>query len=116
MAWGQTQPAEAVTGYIFEPERRHRHSVWPVILDIHRAHNMLADPKVIADRYSEATVRFADIVEFTRFSAGIQPRWLVEILNDVFSAFDRLGLEKIKTIGDAYVAVGGLPTPRSDRS
>jgi class 3 adenylate cyclase len=73
---------------------------------------------VIADRFSDVTVLFADIVDFTSRSQRIAPEQVVEVLNDLFSAFDRLsrerGLEKIKTIGDAYMVVGGLPHPRPD--
>ena len=73
---------------------------------------------LIADHYTEATVLFADIVDFTRFSADIAPQAVVSYLNVIFSEFDQLahehGLEKIKTIGDAYMVVGGVPTPRQD--
>jgi class 3 adenylate cyclase len=73
---------------------------------------------VIADRFEEATVLFADIVDFTPMSAGLPPEEVVELLNAVFSDFDRLaeehGLEKIKTIGDAYMVAAGIPTPRPD--
>jgi len=66
----------------------------------------------IADSFSEVTVLFADIVDFTSLSARISPEQLVKMLNQVFSAFDQLaekyGLEKIKTIGDAYMVVSGL--------
>lgn len=74
----------------------------------------------IADGFADVTVLFADIVDFTGLSADITPARVVAILNDVFSAFDRLadqhGLEKIKTIGDAYMAVAGLPSPRPDHA
>uniref|UniRef100_A0ACD5GPB2 Adenylate/guanylate cyclase domain-containing protein n=1 Tax=Desertifilum tharense IPPAS B-1220 TaxID=1781255 RepID=A0ACD5GPB2_9CYAN len=64
------------------------------------------------------TVLFADIVNFTELSSQITPIELLERLNHIFSAFDRLvaqySLEKIKTIGDAYMVVGGVPTPRID--
>ena len=67
---------------------------------------------VIADRFDEMTVLFADVVGFTQLSLELSPVEIVETLNAVFSAFDRLaerhGLEKIKTIGDAYMVVGGL--------
>lgn len=67
----------------------------------------------IADRFDEATVLFADIVGFTGMSAKIPPTRVVNMLNDIFSAFDRLAgdheLEKIKTIGDAYMVAGGIP-------
>ena len=73
---------------------------------------------IIADSFAEVSVLFADIVGFTRLSANMSPKTLVVMLNGVFSAFDQLveqhGLEKIKTIGDEYMAVGGLPTPRPD--
>jgi class 3 adenylate cyclase len=74
----------------------------------------------IADNFAEVTVLFADIVNFTRLSVNLSPTDLVQLLNQIFSAFDRLvehyNLEKIKTIGDAYMAVGGLPTPRTDHA
>lgn len=74
----------------------------------------------IADNFPEVTVLFADIVNFTRLSTTLIPTDLVKLLNQIFSTFDRLveryGLEKIKTIGDAYMAVGGLPTPRADHA
>lgn len=71
-----------------------------------------------AEHFEEATILFADIVGFTNISARIEPLQLVAGLNQIFSAFDRLtekhGLEKIKTIGDAYMVVGGLPVSRPD--
>ena len=73
---------------------------------------------VIADRFSEATVLFADIVDFTPLAVGLPPEDVVRLLDQVFTAFDRLAddnrLEKIKTIGDAYMVAGGVPTPRDD--
>jgi class 3 adenylate cyclase len=75
---------------------------------------------VIADGFPEVTVLFADLVDFTSRSAEASPERVVRLLDDLFSAFDRLaerhGLEKIKTIGDAYMAVGGLPDPRPDHA
>ncbi|MEM9005089.1 MAG: adenylate/guanylate cyclase domain-containing protein [Cyanobacteria bacterium P01_F01_bin.86] len=74
----------------------------------------------LAQRFDETTVMFADIVNFTPLAAEIQPLELVSLLNKVFSAFDRLvdkyELEKIKTIGDAYMVVGGIPVPRIDHA
>jgi class 3 adenylate cyclase len=74
----------------------------------------------IADRHPEVTVMFADIAGFTSMSASLPPDTLVSFLNDFFSALDSLttkhGLEKIKTIGDAYMVVGGLPEPRDDHA
>lgn len=74
----------------------------------------------IADSFAEVTVLFADLVDFTKISAQIPPTQLVDLLNQIFSQFDQLsekhGLEKIKTIGDAYMVVGGLPTLRPDHA
>jgi adenylate cyclase len=72
----------------------------------------------IADQFTNVSVLFADLVGFTHIAAQAQPKALVATLNTIFSEFDQLaleyGLEKIKTIGDAYMVVGGLPTPRAD--
>ncbi len=82
------------------------------------ARRLQAGEGLIADHFPEATVLFADIVGFTELSAGIAPQEVVGLLNKIFSAFDQLaeehGLEKIKTIGDAYMVVGGVPAPRED--
>lgn len=84
------------------------------------AQRLKADEHNIADTFAEVTVMFADIVGFTELSARIPPSQLVGVLNDIFSAFDHLadkyGLEKIKTIGDAYMVCGGLPVPRADHA
>jgi adenylate cyclase len=74
----------------------------------------------IADRFEEATVLFADIVGFTELAASMPAHVLVDRLNDLFTRFDlaaeKLGIEKIKTIGDAYMAVCGLPEPCADHT
>ena len=74
----------------------------------------------IADNFADVTVLFADLVNFTEISAEIPPTRLVDLLNKIFSEFDQLAekhsLEKIKTIGDAYMVVGGLPTTRPDHA
>jgi PAS domain S-box-containing protein len=84
------------------------------------ADRLKQDTSSIADSFEEVTVLFADIVGFTELSATITPGELVELLNEIFSRFDRLAekhdLEKIKTIGDAYMAVGGLPVPSKDHA
>jgi len=76
--------------------------------------------RTIAERYAEVTVLFADLVDFTTLANGLDPEALVSLLNDLFSRFDRLaelhGLEKIKTIGDSYLLVGGLPERRPDHA
>ena len=76
------------------------------------------DDKAIADGFAEVTVLFADLVGFTELSQRLTPAALVDMLNHVFCAFDDLavdlGLEKIKTIGDCYMAAAGLPEHRAD--
>jgi class 3 adenylate cyclase len=84
------------------------------------AERLKAGEAVIADAFPEVTVLFADIVDFTRRSRQVSPSQVVATLNELFSAFDRLAqrhrLEKIKTIGDAYMVAGGLPEPRPDHA
>lgn len=74
----------------------------------------------IADSYDSATIMFADLVDFTRISSDMTPDDLVNLLGQVFSRFDQLtekyGVEKIKTIGDAYMVVCGAPEPRADHA
>lgn len=78
------------------------------------------DPGIIADRFEATTILFADIVGFTKFSEKIPPSHLVTLLNKMFSIFDELtnryGLEKIKTMGDAYMVAGGIPIARKDHA
>ncbi len=84
------------------------------------ADRLKRESRTIADGFSEVTILFADIVNFTQLSERISPTELVELLNEIFSAFDELtdrhALEKIKTIGDAYMVASGLPEPRSDHA
>jgi adenylate cyclase len=74
----------------------------------------------IAERVDEASVLFADLVGFTALSAQVKPGELVLMLSDLFSRFDTLvqkhGLEKIKTIGDAYMVASGVPRARADHA
>jgi class 3 adenylate cyclase/CheY-like chemotaxis protein len=74
----------------------------------------------IADRFDTASILFADIVGFTPAAAAMTPGGLVARLDRVFSEFDglavRIGVEKIKTIGDAYMAAAGIPEPRADHA
>ena len=74
----------------------------------------------IADSYPDVTVLVAALVGFTTLSARIDPEHIVQLLNEIFSAFDLLaekhGLEKIKTIGDAYMVAGGISVPRPDHA
>ncbi|NER35570.1 MAG: HAMP domain-containing protein [Oscillatoria sp. SIO1A7] len=82
------------------------------------AQRLKQDTQAIADYFEEAAILFSDIVGFTPLSARMEPIELVSLLNQMFSTFDELtekhGLEKIKTIGDAYMVAGGLPVPRPE--
>ncbi|QTA78273.1 Two component system response regulator/histidine kinase, adenyl cyclase domain-containing [Desulfonema limicola] len=84
------------------------------------AERLKQEETTISDNFEEATVLFIDIVGFTSLSSKISPKELVALLNTIFSAFDKLaeshGLEKIKTIGDAYMVVGGIPVPGLDHA
>ena len=74
--------------------------------------------QTIADGFADVSVMFVDIVNFTRIAEGLSPQQVFTMLNRVFSSFDELaekyGLEKIKTIGDAYMVAGGLNDQRAD--
>ncbi len=74
----------------------------------------------IADRFDDVTVLFADIVGFTPLSARVSAERTVALLDQIFATFDRIcdeaGVEKIKTIGDGYMAVAGAPTPQADHA
>lgn len=80
----------------------------------------LKDPAhgTIADRYDDASILFADIAGFTERASEMPPTDLVRFLDRLYTTFDRLvdrhGLEKIKTTGDSYMVVSGVPTPRPD--
>lgn len=80
------------------------------------AERLRARQGIVADRHEEVGVLFADLAGFTELSGRLEPERVVEILNRIFSAFDEevgaRGLEKVKTIGDAYMVVGGAPDPR----
>ena len=84
------------------------------------ADRLKAGERVIADHYDEASILFADVVDFTPFAEAHTPRLIVAVLNELFTGFDRLaeelGLEKIKTIGDAYMVVAGAPEARDDHA
>ena len=76
------------------------------------AERLKMEDGTIADGFADVTVMFADIVNFTTLAEGLSPNQIFAMLNKVFSSFDALaekhGLEKIKTIGDAYMVAGGL--------
>ena len=101
-------------------QRRQADRLLVNILPYQIATRLKSGARTIAESFDEVTVLFADLVEFTAASGQMSPKQLVCLLNDVFSTFDRLaerhGLEKIKTIGDAYMAAGGLPVARPDHA
>jgi class 3 adenylate cyclase len=84
------------------------------------AERLKAGQRTIVDSFIDSTVLFADIVGFTRISARQSPQRTVQLLNEIFSSFDRIAeqleLEKIKTIGDAYMMVSGVPVIRADHA
>jgi guanylate cyclase len=84
------------------------------------AGRLKTDRAMIADDYESASVLFADIADFTPMSAGMTPTELVGLLNTIFTDFDAFvresGLEKIKTVGDAYMVAAGVPTARPDHA
>ena len=90
------------------------------ILPIPVIQKLRENPEIIAEKFEECTVLFCDIVGFTEISRTMSATKLVSILNEIFSTFDDLAekyqLEKIKTIGDAYMVVGGLPNPQLDHA
>lgn len=114
----QLQQAEFHARQELEEEQRKSERLLLNILPETVARQLKQEHRTIADNFAEATVLFADIVGFTELSSKIPPEEMVTLLNQIFSKFDRLaehhGLEKIKTIGDSYMAVGGLPIERSD--
>ncbi len=90
------------------------------ILPLSIAERLKQDTSAIAEHFDDVTILFADLVGFTPLSTRIKPAELVNLLNEIFSTFDELtekhGLEKIKTIGDAYMVAGGLPVPKPDHA
>ncbi len=90
------------------------------ILPLSIADRLKQQQNPIADGFEDVTIMFADIVNFTDLSSQVSPQELVGLLNQIFSTFDRLSeqyqVEKIKTIGDAYMVVGGLPDPNPNHA
>ena len=88
------------------------------VLPSNIAERLKSKEGLIADGYADVTVMFADLVNFTQLTEQMSPEQMVSLLNELFSEFDELsekfGLEKIKTIGDAYMVVGGLTRERQE--
>ena len=84
------------------------------------ARRLQEEPRAIADHFDEASILFADVVDFTQLSARFHPTELVGILDRLFTSFDELtdrhGVEKIKTIGDCYMVAAGVPERRPDHA
>jgi class 3 adenylate cyclase len=107
------------TEQALEDERARADALLLNVLPPSVAESLKREPsRTIADRYDQVTVLFADIVGFTPLSARLSADRTVELLNEIFTAFDaicdRAGVEKIRTIGDGYMAVAGAPIPRAD--
>jgi len=110
-------------GYFVASAIREREKANKLLLNIlpeKIAHTLKQKEGVIANQHTEVSILFADLVGFTHYSSSILPEELVSRLDEIFLRFDDLsdhyGLEKIKTIGDAYMVVGGLPEPKSDHT
>jgi len=84
------------------------------------AERLKDEPGTLADHFEDVSVLFADVVDFTPLSSRLDPTELVDVLDALFTEFDRLadthGVEKIKTIGDCYMVAAGVPSPRSDHA
>ncbi|WP_334107243.1 adenylate/guanylate cyclase domain-containing protein [Methylobacillus sp.] len=119
MRYFQTQKAKVLEALAIEKTRSEQllRSILPdsVAERLQDAHGVR-----IADSHEAVTILFADIVNFTQMSANMTPTQVVDMLNHVFSRFDLLatqyGVEKIKTIGDAYMVIAGAPAPRADHA
>lgn len=112
----------AMTYFVRQRDRFQRESddLLHNILPDEIAARLKSERTMIADDFDDASVLFADIVDFTPMSADMSPPELVGLLNSVFSTFDgfvdELGLEKIKTVGDEYMVASGVPHPRADHA
>jgi class 3 adenylate cyclase len=105
---------------VIENKNRENEALLLNVLPAPIANRLREGEQSIADGFAEVTVAFADIVDFTEMSSNMPPAKVVTLLNGLFSRFDdaahELGIEKIKTVGDAYMAVCGLPVPVPDHT
>ncbi len=105
---------------LIESKNRENEELLLNVLPAPIANRLRGGEKGIADGFAEVTVAFADLVGFTAMSSEMPPAEVVELLNGLFSRFDEaareLGIEKIKTVGDAYMAVCGLPVSVPDHA
>ena len=113
-----TQRAEALAALRLEQNKAE--DLLLNILPRSIADKLKADTATIADQIDAASILFADVVDFTPLSEGLQPAEVVGMLDRLFTHFDLLaerhGLEKIKTIGDCYMVAAGVPNPRPDHA
>ncbi|MCG3172872.1 MAG: hypothetical protein GMKNLPBB_01043 [Myxococcota bacterium] len=109
-----------ITESQLEIERERSERLIKSVLPESIARRLKESPDVIADGHSQVSVLFADLVNFTTLSQTLSAHDVVDMLNEIFFRFDELcarhGLEKIKTIGDAYMAAAGIPDPRGDHA
>ncbi|HUF38667.1 MAG TPA: adenylate/guanylate cyclase domain-containing protein [Anaerolineales bacterium] len=113
---GEKNRAYELLGLEREKSERLLLNVLPrAIADLLKEHN-----RQIARHFDEVTVLFADLAGFTELSETMRPRETVDLLNEVFTYFDRLveryGVEKIRTVGDGYMAAAGVPVPMPDHA
>jgi len=115
-AFAQLEQSLAELGREREKSERLLRSILPESI----AERLKEGEATIAESFPAVTVLFADLCGFTEFSEHVEPRQVIALLDEIFSSFDHLahahGVEKIKTIGDAYMAVSGLPVPRPDHA
>jgi class 3 adenylate cyclase/tetratricopeptide (TPR) repeat protein len=108
------------TNIIIEEEKNRSDSLLLNILPEETAIELKQNGKVLAKKFESVTVLFTDFKEFTQYAENLSPEKLVESVDYYFSKFDvimeKFGLEKIKTIGDAYMCAGGLPFPTADHA
>jgi class 3 adenylate cyclase len=114
----RTRAALAEEHRLLELERDRSEQLLLNILPVQIAKQLREGHTTIAESQHDVSILFADLVGFTPLAEALGPSALVELLNEVFSGFDDLadasGLEKIKTVGDAYMVAGGIPVPRPD--
>jgi adenylate cyclase len=117
------EQAEVETRLLLETTKFQKDQIEELLLNILPkpiADRLQDRQSIIADSFADVSVLFADLVGFTSFSSNKTASETVKLLNQIFSQFDQLsiqhGLEKIKTIGDAYMVVGGLPEPSANHA
>ena len=117
------EQAEIETRLLLETTKLQKEEIEELLLNILPkaiADRLQEGQSIIADSFSDVSVLFADLVGFTNFASQKSAAETVKVLNQIFSLFDELslrhGLEKIKTMGDAYMVVGGLPDPQENHA